>query len=140
MGDGPQRDESGGSGENRPAADARPGAPATLPTNEEGTPVIKGTDIEAHRIAALLDGELNLDQVLEDYPSLTKDQVLAARAYGASHPKPGRPYPSITAKRAMSALGLDALDEVLVSRTKTSEVTFRYDVHQSVCFLRMSAR
>jgi uncharacterized protein (DUF433 family) len=79
----------------------------------DGNEVIKGTTIEAHRIAALLDGELKVKDILEDYPSLSEEQVLAAKAYADAHPKPGRPYPRTTAKRALRAAGLDALDEVL---------------------------
>jgi hypothetical protein len=51
--------------------------------------------------------------ILADYPSLTREQVLAAKAYADAHPKPGRPYPAITAKQALRSAGLEALDEVL---------------------------
>jgi uncharacterized protein (DUF433 family) len=79
----------------------------------DGEPVLKGSDIEVHRIKALLDGGLSVDEVLSDYPSLTRDAVVTARAYAEAHPKPGRPYPGTTVKRAMQRAGLEALDEVL---------------------------
>lgn len=63
--------------------------------------LIKGTSIEAHRIAALLDGGMTVEAVLRDYPSLNDRQVLAAKAYSKANPKPGRPYPKTTAKAAM---------------------------------------
>ena len=63
-------------------------------------PVIKGTDINAYRIAALHDG-MTADEILRDYPSLSEQQVRAAKAYAESHPKSGRPYPKHTAKKAM---------------------------------------
>lgn len=80
---------------------------------DDGEAVLKGTDIEVHRIAALLDGGMSMADVLADYPSLARDAVEAARAYAGVHPKPGRPYPKNTAKRALRAAGLEALDEVL---------------------------
>jgi uncharacterized protein (DUF433 family) len=79
----------------------------------DGEALLKGTTTEVYRIAALLDGGMSIDAVLTDYPSLTSDQVIAAQAYADAHPKPGRPYPSITAKQALRGAGLDALDEVL---------------------------
>ena len=48
-------------------------------------PLIKGTAIEAHRIAALLAGGMTMDEVLRDYPSLTKQKVLAAKIFAQSH-------------------------------------------------------
>lgn len=81
--------------------------------SRDGEALLKGTDIEVYRIAALLDGGMQVESVLADYPSLTRDQVLVAKVYADAHPKPGRPYPPITAKQAMRGAGLDALDEVL---------------------------
>jgi uncharacterized protein (DUF433 family) len=75
-----------------------------------GEPVIKGTQIEVYRLAALLDGGMTVESVLRDYPSLSENQVLAAKAYAESNPKVGRPYPKTTAKAAMRGSGLDALD------------------------------
>lgn len=76
---------------------------------------IKGTTIEAHRIAALLDGGTTVAQVLADYPSLNEDQVLAAKAYADANPKPGRPYPGRTAKAALRNPDLKRLGEFLDS-------------------------
>jgi len=70
-------------------------------------PVIKGTDINAYRIAALHDG-MTVEEILLDYPSLSEQQVLAAKAYAESHPKPGRPYPKNTAKKTMWEARADA--------------------------------
>jgi uncharacterized protein (DUF433 family) len=80
---------------------------------DDGEAVLKGSDVEVYRIAALLSGGLSVDQVLADYPSLSRDAIEAARAYAEAHPKPGRPYPRVTAKRALQGAGLEALDEVL---------------------------
>lgn len=78
--------------------------------DEHGTPLLKGTDIEVHRIAALLTAGVSVDSVLEDDPSLTADQVRSTEAYATAHPDSGRPYPKITAKAAMRAADLSALD------------------------------
>jgi uncharacterized protein (DUF433 family) len=77
-------------------------------------PVIKGTDINAYRIAALHDG-MTVEEILRDYPSLSERQVLAAKAYAESHPKAGRPYPKNTAKKIMREARADA-DEFLPTR------------------------
>jgi molybdopterin-biosynthesis enzyme MoeA-like protein len=79
----------------------------------DGEAVLKGTDVEAHRIAALLAGGMGAEEVREDYPSLTLEQIATARAYAEAYPKSGRPYPAKTVKRALKGAGLEALDEVL---------------------------
>ena len=70
-------------------------------------PVFRGTDINAYRIAALHDG-MTVEEILRDYPSLDKQQVLAAKAYANNYPKAGRPYPKVTAKQAMRETRADA--------------------------------
>lgn len=84
---------------------------------KDGEAVLKGTDVEVYRIAALLAGGLSLNAVCKDYPSLRREQVDIARAYAEVHPKIGRPYPRTTAKRALRGAGLEALDEVLNPET-----------------------
>lgn len=79
----------------------------------KGEARIRGTEIEAHRIAALVDGGMSVADVLRDYPSLKERQVLAAKAYAEAHPKPGRPYPKQTAKGAMRSADLSALHDLL---------------------------
>lgn len=74
-------------------------------------PVIRGTHIEAHRIAALLNAGATVEEILRDYPSLKEQQVVAARVYAEANPKAGRPYPKQTAKAAMRAADLSALDD-----------------------------
>lgn len=80
---------------------------------EDGEPLIKGSSVEVYRVAALLDGGMSVKDILEDFPSLKKDEVQAAQKYATAHPKPGRPYPRQTAKRALQGAGLDALDEYM---------------------------
>jgi uncharacterized protein (DUF433 family) len=82
-----------------------------------GTALIRGTDIEAHRIAALIEGGTPIIEVMRDYPGLAQAQIEAAVAYAKAHPKQGRPFPGRTVKsvlrhgggglkRAFSAAGL----------------------------------
>jgi len=77
----------------------------------DGEPVLKGTDIEVYRIAALLDGGASIEQVLEDYPSLSRENVETAKAYADTYPKAGRPYPRTSVKRVLQGAGLEALDD-----------------------------
>ena len=77
----------------------------------DGEPMLKGTSTEVYRIAALLEGGAPIEQVLEDYPSLSRNQVETAQAYAEAYPKAGRPYPRTSAKRALQGAGLEALDD-----------------------------
>ena len=77
----------------------------------DGTPLLKGTQVEAYRIAALLAGELTIDEVLADYPSLSREHVETARVSSEAHPNDGRPYPRTSVKRALWGAGLEALDD-----------------------------
>lgn len=77
----------------------------------DGEPLLKGTSIEVYRIAALLDGGAPIEEVLEDYPSLSRKQVETAQAYAEAYPKAGRPYPRTSVKRALQGAGLEALND-----------------------------
>ena len=48
-----------------------------------GKPVIKGTRIPVEQILRLLAQGLTIERVLEDYPHLTKDDIMAALLYAA---------------------------------------------------------
>jgi uncharacterized protein (DUF433 family) len=78
----------------------------------DGEPLLKGTEIEVYRISALLDGGLAIEEVLRDYPSLSRKDIETAKAYAEAHPKAGRPYPRTSVKRALQGAGLEALDDV----------------------------
>jgi uncharacterized protein (DUF433 family) len=56
-----------------------------------GTPVIRGTRLTAYAVSArLADGE-HVEDILEDYPVLTREAVEAADVYARTHPLRGRP-------------------------------------------------
>ncbi|MGZ8363817.1 MAG: DUF433 domain-containing protein [Caulobacteraceae bacterium] len=56
-----------------------------------GTPVIRGTRISVYSILGRLDGGDTVDEVLEDYPGLSRDSVETAVIFARSHPLVGRP-------------------------------------------------
>jgi len=66
-------------------------------------PVMKGTEISVYRVAALAQGQ-TMEEIMEDYPSLSSRQIEHAIAYASAYPKPGRPYPARSLKRAAGAL------------------------------------
>lgn len=74
----------------------------------DGDVVFKGTDISAYRVAALNKSQ-TIEDIAEDYPSLTIEMVRAAIDYAEVYPKKGKPYPSLSLKRTLShmANGLD---------------------------------
>jgi len=83
---------------------------------KHGAPVVRGTDIEVHRLAALSAGGATDEEILEDYPSLSPAKIKAATAYARAHPKSGRPYPATSAKRAMQGADLGGLEPFMRPR------------------------
>ncbi len=77
----------------------------------DGEPLLNGTEIEVYRIDALIDGGASIEQVLEDYPSLSCKEIATAQTYANTYPKAGRPYPRTSVKRALQGAGLEALDD-----------------------------
>lgn len=84
-------------------ADIRSLAAVSESIDEDGR--VRGSGVEAHRIAALLEGGMSIDDVRADYPGLSVAGVEAAQAYARIHPKQGRPYPTRTAKSVLKAGG-----------------------------------
>jgi uncharacterized protein (DUF433 family) len=80
---------------------------------EDGEAVLRGTEVEVYRVAALVSGGMTPEQICEDYPTLTPEAVATASVYAGAHPKAGRPYPSNTVKRAIKGAGLEVLDDIL---------------------------
>jgi len=64
-------------------------------------PVIRGTAVSAHIIAALAQGETT-EEIIEDYPGLTPAQIEAATEYAKVYPRPGRPLPTRSFKKMLS--------------------------------------
>jgi hypothetical protein len=76
--------------------------------------MIRGTAVPVCQIAGLAKGQTTAE-ILEDYPSLTRDQVTFAMEYAKAYPKKGRPYPARSFIRMIADLGLD---EVKTERTR----------------------
>ncbi len=56
----------------------------------QGEPCLKGTRIPAYMVAALAK-EQSVKNIQKAYPSLTLEQIEAARIYATAHPRQGRP-------------------------------------------------
>lgn len=62
-----------------------------------GTPVITGTRIPVHDVAAATTAGIPVKEILVDYPSLTEEKVELAALYAEANPLRGRPKPVIAA-------------------------------------------
>jgi uncharacterized protein (DUF433 family) len=56
-----------------------------------GTPVFRGTRIPVYVIADMIEQGTAIDEILEGYPSLTREIVEYAGIYATTHPRRGRP-------------------------------------------------
>lgn len=77
------------------------GSPLSITVSSAPNPVIPGTHIPIYKISALIDGGMNIESVMEDYPSLTREQIESSSAYARANPYSGPPYPKTTFKRAL---------------------------------------
>ena len=73
---------------------------------------LRDSGVEAHRIAALLDGGMSVDAILDDYPNLDRTQVEAAARHAAAKPQ-ARRYPARTVKSALREGGAGTLGALL---------------------------
>lgn len=89
---------------------------AFVDDEEKPSPLIKGTTIEAYRVAALLrpagDHALSTTEALFDFPSLSQEQALHAGAYARVYPNPGKPFPSESLKRLLLSGELGGIPEM----------------------------
>jgi uncharacterized protein (DUF433 family) len=93
-----------------PGANIRHSVVHRLSTNI-ADPRIAGTRIPIYRIAALLDGGMTVNEVAEDFPSLTKGQIASAYLYAKSNPPhPTIRYPKQSLKRLLRDTGLSELE------------------------------
>ena len=54
------------------------------PTIRSGKPCIKGTRITVYDVLEYLAGGMTEDEILADFPSLTRDDILATLAFAAA--------------------------------------------------------
>jgi uncharacterized protein (DUF433 family) len=56
-----------------------------------GTPVFRGTRIPVYLVADMIEQGASIEEVLEGYPSLTREMAQYAGVYATTHPRRGRP-------------------------------------------------
>ncbi|MEO9341005.1 DUF433 domain-containing protein [Mesorhizobium sp. SB112] len=79
--------------------------------DDGGDPLISGTTIPVHMVAALARTQ-PVEEIVADFPSLIPKQVASAIEYAKAYPRRGRPYPARSLKRALAELAdLGAFDE-----------------------------
>ncbi len=67
------------------------------PTMMLGKPIIAGTRITVELILELLSGGATVDDILSDYPHLTREGINAALAFAADALRSDRIYPLVEA-------------------------------------------
>jgi uncharacterized protein (DUF433 family) len=78
-------------------------------TPASGESVIRGTTVPVYVVASLAKGE-TVEDILENYPSLTRTQVENVIEYAKAYPEKGRPYPARSFKRMVADMGLDEIE------------------------------
>ena len=78
-------------------------------------PKIGNTNIPIYRLAALAGGGMSVDQIAEDFPSLTKDQISDAIRYAKvrPHASGSNPYPAQSLKRLLRNSGFAHLEKTI---------------------------
>jgi uncharacterized protein (DUF433 family) len=94
----------------------------TIGTSE---PIIPGTTIPLYRVSALLDGGLTVQQAMDEFPSLTADQIMMARDYARQHPNFGKQYPKKSFKQMLRKSGFHRLKKELAEIRGTRSVPAR---------------
>ncbi len=61
------------------------------PETMAGRPVFHGTRIPGCLVADMIEQGTSIDEILEGYPSLTREMVEYAGVYASSHPRHSRP-------------------------------------------------
>jgi uncharacterized protein (DUF433 family) len=87
-------------------------------TNQTGEPTIPGTNIPQHRIAALIDAGLTVDEVAADFPSLSSSQIRAAMRFSRKHPA-RTIYPNKSLKRLLTTTRFRDLEK-MVKKAKSA--------------------
>jgi len=61
------------------------------PETMSGTPVYRGTRIPVELVAAMMDQGASVEEILDGYPALSREQVKLAPLYAKAFPRRGRP-------------------------------------------------
>ena len=73
----------------RENSDTVPNIVESNPAIMGGTPVFRGTRIPVYQVASMIEEGTPIVEILEGYPSLTREMVDYAGIYAATHPRPG---------------------------------------------------
>ncbi|WNM10100.1 DUF433 domain-containing protein [Komagataeibacter nataicola] len=76
--------------------------------------------MSAYRVAALAQGQ-TIKEIKADYPTLTEEQIESAIAYTEAYPKPGRPYPVRSFRRAAGALAEMGIFDAIETGTESAK-------------------
>lgn len=76
---------------------------AAVEEDPETGPVVRGTRVSPHVVAALTRGQ-TVAEIASDHPGLTRARIEAAIEYAAIYPRAGRPLPTRGFKRMLSDL------------------------------------
>lgn len=58
------------------------------PGKRSGKPCIRGLRITVDDVLSYLAAGMTIDEILDDFPSLTREDILACLAYAADHQSP----------------------------------------------------
>jgi uncharacterized protein (DUF433 family) len=75
----------------RENSDKVPNIVESNPAIMDGTPVFRATRIPVHLVADMIEQGTPIVEILEGYPSLTREMVEYAGIYAATHPLRDRP-------------------------------------------------
>jgi uncharacterized protein (DUF433 family) len=90
-------------------------------TTIDPDPRINGTMIPIYRVSALSDGGSTIEQIAQDFPSLTKAQIVESINYAQANPPPfGNSYPKESLKRLLRNSGFADLKRSLRKGKKRS--------------------
>jgi uncharacterized protein (DUF433 family) len=91
-------------------------------------PKIGAANVPIYRISALRDGGMSEEQIAEDFPSLTREQIDWAIAYAQIYPNYGKQYPKQSLKRLLRKSGFHRINKELADLKKTEGVRGRRSV------------
>ncbi len=55
------------------------------PGKRSGKPTIRGLRITVYDVLSYLAADMSIDEILSDFPSLTREDILACLSYAADH-------------------------------------------------------
>jgi uncharacterized protein (DUF433 family) len=73
--------------------------------------VLRGSNVSVHEIAALVQGQ-TIEEILEDYPGLARNEVEAAVEFAKVYPRTGRPLPTRSFKRMLADMAQSGVWDV----------------------------